>query len=174
MKAAAAHGRGAPSSPKDRAKTLQEEVDGSSKKTSWPLLLPPPWPCSVPPIWSAAGTVVRSASPLALPGPVATSIGAGSCEPLALSPDSSETLAFLLLLSVVLGGVDGPGGAAPPGGVVGAGVFGAGVSRAAVAASGVLGASGPVTMEKLLGDPGAAVPPCPPVAPVGGGGGGGR
>ncbi|OLP75112.1 hypothetical protein AK812_SmicGene45145, partial [Symbiodinium microadriaticum] len=62
------------------------------------------------------------------PGPVATSIGAGSCEPLALSPNSSETLAFLLLLSVVLGGVDGAGGAAAPGGVVGVGVFGGGVS----------------------------------------------
>ena len=86
----------------------------------------------------------------------ATSIGTGSCEPLAFSPDSSEILAFLLTFSVVLGGVDG-----------------AGVSRAAVAASGVFGASGPVTMEKLLGDPGAAVPPCSLVAPVGGGGGGG-
>ena len=88
----------------------------------------------------------------------AISTGTGSCEPRALSCGSSEILAFLLTFKVVLGGVDG-----------------AGVSTAAVPASGVFGASGPVTMEKLLGpgDPGAAVPPCSPIVPVGGGGGGG-
>ena len=67
----------------------------------------------------------------------------------------SSVLAFLLAPKVVVGGEDG-----------------AGVSRAAVPASGVFGASGAVTKEKLLGDPGT-VPAGSPIVTSGGGGGGG-
>ena len=68
----------------------------------------------------------------------------------------SSVLAFLPTFKVVVGGEDGA----------------AGVSRAAVPASGVFGASGPVTKEKLLGDPGI-VPAGSPIVTSGGGGGGG-
>ena len=68
----------------------------------------------------------------------------------------SSVLAFLLTFKVVIAG----------------GEDGAGVSRAAVPAFGVFGASGAVTKEKLLGDPGT-VPAGSPIVTSGGGGGGG-
>ena len=67
----------------------------------------------------------------------------------------SSVLAFLLAPKVVAG----------------TGEDGAGVCRAAVPASGVFGASGAVTKEKLLGDPGTV--PAGSIVTSGGGGGGG-
>ena len=96
----------------------------------------------------------------ALAGRAANLVGGGDvgaeADAIAISLSCGcSVLAFLLAPKVVVGGEDG-----------------AGVSRAAVPASGVFDASGAVTKEKLLGDPGT-VPAGSPIVTSGGGGGGG-